>query len=193
MFIKNINDHTGLDIKEIDVIGDFKVQNILHIQAIRGAVPEALSLKYMADLMLKDHPGKRHSAKDVLTDYPFFSDRKNLLSEEEFSNHAHRICRFGIVTEREESQLINEEGHPAHAGSLASLRQTAMREMILNRGQNLVGYKGGSLSKNEINKVKIAETPSQVKGLVLRIERSAENFFAPPMSDADMKMAYKKR
>lgn len=69
--------HTALEtelaeaVHELDVIGDFQVQKQLHIKAIGEAVPEALSLKDMADLMLKEHPGKRHSAKDVLNDYSF--------------------------------------------------------------------------------------------------------------------------
>lgn len=185
---------TGLAqaVHELDVIGDFEVQNQLHIKAISEVVPEALSLKDMADLMLKEHPGKRLSAKDVLADYSFFSDENNLLDDAEFSDHAHRICRFGIVTDKEETKLINNRD-PASPDGLTSLRQSAMQKMILSRGQNLIGYEGGSLSKKELDKVKSVERGIQAQAGVRRLGRSFINLLSPAMSDADKINAYKKR
>ncbi len=127
-----------------------------------------------------------------MKDYSFFSDRKNLLDDAEFSEHVHRICRFGIVTEIEETKLINNRD-PASINGLASLRQAAMKKLILSRGQELAGYEGGSLSKKESDKVKSTEKGIQIQAGVRRFGRSFNSLRTTGMSDADKINEYKKR
>lgn len=178
--------------RAINVIGDVLVQNQSHVKAVSKVAPEALNLKDMSDLMLKEHAGKRYSAKEILQEYPFFKDQKNLMSDVEFSNHFHEISRFSLVTNDVEIDSIND-GNLDGINKLIQLRQAAMKEMILARGQSLAGYQGGSLSKKEASKVKAAERELQTQAGVRRLGQSVAGLFSPAICDAEKVVTYKRR
>ncbi len=172
------------EVKRLDPHGGFIVQDQLPIIAIRNAIPSALSLKDMGDLMLKDHPGKRLTAKDVLNDFPFFDNADNLLTDAEFSDYVRRILRFSVVTPRE-AVLSANKSNPEENTGMIRLRHSANEKMILNRGENLKGYKGGTLSKREEDIIAQRHAGLQFQAGLRRAGRAAAEVVRPKINQGD--------
>lgn len=171
---------------------DANVQNQLHIKAIINSVPQAVSLKDMSDLMLKEHPGKRLTASDVLTDFSFFNDAEKILTDDEFSDQVLRINRFGLLIDQTDYHRINETSGISST-SLAMLRQNANNKLIRSRQQVPDGPPGSSLSAKETEKVFKTKTLIQAQAGVRRLARSMGAMFVGKGDVADQKLQYKKR
>lgn len=179
-------------IRAMNLSEDAHIQNQLHVKAVINAVPQAVSLKDMSDLMLKEHPGKRLTANDVLTDFSFFNDPEKILTDEEFSDHVLRINRFGMLIDQADSHRINYASEISST-SLSILRQNANTEMIRFRQQEPDGPPGSSLSAKETEKVSKAEALIQAQAGMRRLGRSLGAMLIGKGDVADQKLQYKKR
>lgn len=171
---------------------DTNVQNQLHVKAIISAAPQAVSLKDISDLMLKEHPGKRCTAEEVITDFSFFNDDDNILSDREFSNHTLRICRYGLLVNQEDHNRINNSREESE-NPLAQLRKNANSSMIRARHQVPDGNSGSSLSRREAEKVALVETRLQARAGLRRLGKSMSDLLNNRTDIADQKLQYKKR
>lgn len=131
-----------------------------------NAVPQAVTLKDIADLMLKDHPGKRLLPVDVLQ-LPFFQSAENFLSRKEFSVHVKEAIQFMQVMDKEEVIRINQECDEA-SECLRQVRRGAAHAAVLRRSQKPIASEISTLSNAEARKVDRAEGLLQSFALLQR-------------------------
>ena len=172
---KTSNDDSALEdelrtlkkrLKGLSLQGDNRIQNPLRVQAIMQAVPEAVTLKDIADLMLNNHPGKRVLPSEVLG-LPFFRKPDNFLSSDEFSAHVTEAVRFMQVIDKEEVQRIND-GRGAAGANLTEVRRIAAHAALATRRQTPVSGKMSTLSKSEARKVDGAERSLRWQSMLRR-------------------------
>ncbi|EGF31721.1 hypothetical protein IMCC9480_3494 [Oxalobacteraceae bacterium IMCC9480] len=159
------------EIASFDTVGDFRVQTQSHVKAINATVPEALSLKDIADLMLKDQPEKRVSAKGILDGYDFFNKPESMLDDDEFSAHAQKISEFGVLADKDQIKAANRSDRSSPAG-LAQLRRAATASMMAQRGQVVTGAERTGLSAQESAVVRKKELVIQARAKVAQVSRS---------------------
>lgn len=192
--VSNADTVEGLEkaISELQLSEDTEIQNQLYIKAVAKTVPQAISLRDISDLMLKQHPGKRFTAQEALSDLPFFDENGTTISDQEFSDHVLRICRFGTLIDDVELHRINNSSDVS-TRYLSKLRKNANIALINGRGQVADGPAGSSLSANEAAKVLKTETSAQAQAAMRRLGRSMSAFLGNDNNIADQKLRYKKR
>lgn len=169
----------------VGAIGDNAVQDQSQINAIMHAVPIAVTLKDISDLLLQIHPGRRYKIKDVL-ECGFFSNHDNFLNNREFSQHALRIHRFGL--------LIPKHDMPIEPGKLPPLRQAARTAAIKNRGGTPIKNSSVGFSLGERSLVEIEEKKLREEAVARRKHRrfqQAFNLDNPNLKIADLKLQYR--
>lgn len=178
-------------LEQIKLADDNHVQNQLRIAAIMKAAPEALTLKDVSDLMLKEHPGKRLTASEAL-ECRFFKRQENLLSDKEFSAHVLRILRFGTVTRPDEIALINDKREDS-TGNLAKLRKKSSHALMKSQRPGAGAGSSTGLTRQETDHVNKAEAGLQAQATVRRAERRLAGLLRAKPSIADLKLQYPKR
>lgn len=169
----------------VGAIGDNAVQDQSQINAIMHAAPIAVTLKDISDLLLQIHPGRRYKIKDVL-ECGFFSNHENFLNNKEFSQHALRIHRFGL--------LIPKDDMPIEPGKLPPLRQAARTAAIKNRGGTPIKNSPVGFSLGERSLVEIEEKKLREEAIARRKQRrfqQAFNLDNPNLKIADLKLQYR--
>ena len=179
------------ELKSLALEGDNRIQNQLRVHAILQAVPEAVTLKDIADLMLKVHPGKRCLPTDVLA-LPFFDNPDNFLPRAEFTRHANDIMRFMQLIDKEEVVRINDMQRVA-SKNLQEVRRAAAHAALANRGQTPGRDALATLSKSETKKVDSAEQSLQAAALLRRGMRALTHNDGAGSSIADRKLNYVRR
>ncbi len=178
-------------LKSLSPDDDNHIQNQLRVQAIMNATPEAVTLKDIADLMLKDHPGKRFLPADALK-LPFFQDRNNFLPREEFSNHANEAVRFMQVIDKDEALRVNDMLEVT-TKNLREVRRVAAHAALASRRQTSASSCLSTLSKSEEKKVDSAERSLQSKAVIRRGLRALSGSAGAGSSIADEKLNYVRR
>jgi len=118
------------------LLDDLLVQKQKSIAAKLAVAPETVTIKDVADAMLKWHPGKRQSCTDVL-EWEFFKLPDNFLSDAEFTDHAMRITRFGVAADCNEVRKINDLD-PLAKGYLHHIRRGTREHFRNHIADNLI-------------------------------------------------------
>lgn len=168
-----------------------QVQNQLWVMALMDTVPDAICVKDIADLMIKNHPGKRFTPSKTLK-LKFFHEEKNFLSDEEFSDHTKRIMRFGKIISQEELHELNDlkETSLEH---LKAMRNKSIRALQLHRGIDVSLTTTSTLSVAEKKSVDKKELVLQTTALFRRGVRTVSEGVKPAQSHGDKIHQYKKR
>ncbi|MBC7513996.1 MAG: hypothetical protein H7234_06115 [Herminiimonas sp.] len=175
-------------LKDLSLQGDNRIQKPLRVQAIMRAVPEAVTLKDIADLMLNSHPGERVLPSEVLR-LPFFQKSDNFLPHDEFSAHVAAALRFMQVTDMEDVKRINE-GLGAARANLKEVRRLAAHAALANRRQTPAPGEMSTLSKSETKKVNGAERALRWQSLLQRTLHTLAGGNSARNSIADRKLNY---
>lgn len=172
---------------------DTVVQTQKHVAAKMKVTPELLMIKDIADTMLARVPGKRQQCREVLK-WKFFSDPAHILSDQQFTDHALRIVRFGVVASSSSLQRINDEG-PGNKGYLPVLRRIAKDRFRYHYQMTSMCQRGFSSLQKADDAVSAEEKKLNASATCRQAGRSMMNMMSlgaqfGGMSIADKKLAY---